>query len=115
QALTRGVAFLAVQRSQQALAGLLVECELVGALGQVVLDVLMAGRKLAQQIGGGVEVRYHFALIGIQPLLQLIHLVLCAVWRASELERVTSSDPDGMAGSRKQPGREVLFHECSSR
>src|SRR5690606_38920892 len=67
--------------------------------------------ELTQQARRGVEVGHHFTLIGIEALLQIVHLTLCAIGCAVASHQETYGDADDDADDREQPGREGLFHE----
>ncbi|MNJ73399.1 hypothetical protein D3C77_701870 [compost metagenome] len=65
-----------MQGGQQALAGQFVQGQPAGTLGQVFLHFLVALGELLDQVGGGVEVSDHLALVGIETFLQVIQLAL---------------------------------------
>ncbi|MCY1182471.1 hypothetical protein D9M73_230330 [compost metagenome] len=79
----------------------------------MLLHLLVALGELLHQVRRGVEVRNHFALVGIEALLQVVHLALHLVrggigQQAGDEE--PDGDPDDQSECRQQPAGEGLFH-----
>ncbi|MNN37266.1 hypothetical protein D3C81_1512020 [compost metagenome] len=102
-----------MQGGEQALLGQFVESQALGAVGKVLLDVLIALGEFFHQIGGGAEVRCHFLLIATEAILQVIHLTLHLVWSGIGQQagnQEPDDAPDDQGECRQQPAGEGLFH-----
>ncbi len=95
---------LRVQRGQQTLAGQVIERQTVGAFCKVLLNVLIALRKLLYQIGRAVEVSDYLVLIGVETLLNVIQLALSAVRNGvgQQTCHQKTNDDTGHQGERRQ-------------
>ena len=101
-----------VQGGQQALASLLVQGQVVGALGEVVLHLLVALSEFFHQRCSAVEVGNHFTLIIIKTFLDVVQLTLRTARRGVRQQtgnQKTNSDTGNQGESRQQPNQERLY------
>jgi len=95
-----------VQGGQQALAGLLVQGQAVGAFGEMILHFLVALSQFLDQCCSAVEVGHHLILITVETFLNIVQLTLRAARRgirrkASDQE--SNGDTHNQGKSRQLP------------